>query len=67
MHVESLGQGDVTSIGEWGDTQTLLGPEELVGVFRLPVSDVHNAIIRLFIPCDPCLFEPLEILRAGGF
>ena len=61
-HTESLGKGDVASIGKRSDTKSLLGTEELVRVGELDISDLEGNLTVLSSPGDSGVLGPGEVV-----
>ena len=60
--MESLGDGDVASVGEGGDDQTVRAAQELVLVLEVYVGDGDLTDVIIFVEVEPALFGPLEIV-----
>lgn len=60
-HGQSLGEGDVASISQGGDTESFLGSEELVRVLAVPISDGNDAVVHVLFPVDSGLFLPIKV------
>jgi hypothetical protein len=65
VHVQSLSQGDVTSIGQWSNTESLLSTKELVRVIDLPVGNLNTKMLSVLFPVHSALFLPVEVLNIG--
>mmetsp|Transcript_44095 Transcript_44095/g.42770 ORF Transcript_44095/g.42770 Transcript_44095/m.42770 type:complete len:971 (-) Transcript_44095:205-3117(-) len=61
-HPHGLRKGDVATICEWRDAETLLGAQELVGVDELHISDVHSDMVLIMFPGDSGVFGPVEVI-----
>jgi hypothetical protein len=60
--VQGLGQGDVASVGERCDDETVRAAEELVRVAVVHVADGDLACVRVLDEVEATLFKPLEVL-----
>ncbi len=62
MHVKSLTQGDVASIGERGNDQTFGTAEKLVLVRKVDVCDGNDAGVQIFVEVGSGLLGPLKVI-----
>ena len=60
----NLSQGDVATVGQRRDTQSLNNTKVLVVVLEVNRGDADTDVLLLFAPVEPSLLEPLKVV--GG-